>query len=203
MTDVAPGMVAAAARRAAHLPQVSTGVCDQVKVDAEDGSFDAVLCRLGLMFADPPVAVAEAVRVLRPGGRYAALCWATRADNPWLGLIMDAIGEELGEPFPPPDARGPFTLADPVELARALEAGGLSGVAVTQIDAPLRMPSLHDWWEIVPEIAAPVAQALAGVSDQTREAIGARALAHGERVARRVAGGIELGGAVLLASGAA
>lgn len=203
LTDVAPGMVAAADRRTAHLPHVSTSVCDQVDIEAEDASFDAVLCRLGLMFADAPVAVAEAVRVLKPGGRYAALCWAARADNPWLGLIMDAIGEELGGPFPPPGARGPFTLSDPGALAGVLQAGGLRDVAVTQIDAPLRMPSLHDWWEVVPEIAAPVAVALAGLKATQREAISARAMAHAERVARNIAGGIELGGAVLLASGAA
>src|SRR5690606_38096887 len=57
----------------------------------------------GLMFADgPAAAVGEAVHVLRPHGRFAAMTWARRADNPWLGIVLDAVGAQFGMPFPPP-----------------------------------------------------------------------------------------------------
>ncbi len=96
-------MVQAAARRAAALPQVTTLVCDELQLEAADESFDAVLCRHGLMFVDDPAdAVREARRVLRPGGRYVAMTWDAREANPWLGLILDAVGEQFGVPFPPP-----------------------------------------------------------------------------------------------------
>jgi SAM-dependent methyltransferase len=91
-----------------------------------DASFDAVICRHGLMFVEDPVtAVAEAARVLRPGGGYAAMTWDRRELNPWLGLVLDAVGDQFGVPFPPPDVRGPFSLDDVDELTSLLTAGGL------------------------------------------------------------------------------
>ena len=45
-----------------------------------DGSFDAVVCREGLMFAvEPQRAVGEVFRILRPGGRAALSVWAAPA----------------------------------------------------------------------------------------------------------------------------
>ena len=122
LADVAPGMVEVAARRSADLPQVSTLVCDQVQIDAPDASFDAVIVRHGLMFVDDPaVAVREARRVLRPGGRYAAMTWDSRPSNPWLGLVLDAVGEQFGTTFPPPLLR-PATCATPSVSERSTTA---------------------------------------------------------------------------------
>ena len=69
-------------------------------------------------------AVREAVRVLRPGGRYAAMTWDRRKANPWLGLVLDAVGEQFGVPFPPPGIQGPFSLSDSEqqELRRARQS---------------------------------------------------------------------------------
>jgi ubiquinone/menaquinone biosynthesis C-methylase UbiE len=45
-------------------------------------TFDAVVCRWGVMFAlDPPVAFLEARRVLRPGGRFSFAVWGPPDDN--------------------------------------------------------------------------------------------------------------------------
>jgi ubiquinone/menaquinone biosynthesis C-methylase UbiE len=125
LADVAPAMVEVAARRGAGIEQVETIVCDQAAIDASAESFDAVLIRHGLMFAeDPSEAVAEAVRVLRPGGRYGAITWGTREANPWLGIILDSVGEQFGVAFPPPGIAGPFSLDEPDKLAAALNGGG-------------------------------------------------------------------------------
>jgi ubiquinone/menaquinone biosynthesis C-methylase UbiE len=68
-------MVAVAAKRARTDAQLSTAVFDQSAIDFDDASFDAVINRHGLMFVeDPAQTVAEAVRVLRARGRYAAWC---------------------------------------------------------------------------------------------------------------------------------
>ncbi|MEA2168846.1 MAG: hypothetical protein QOF76_2146 [Solirubrobacteraceae bacterium] len=202
LTDVAPDMVAAAARRAADLPHVSAQIADELALGLEDGTFDAVICRHGLMFCEPPSdAVREAARTLRPGGRYATLVWAARAENPWLGCVLDAVGEQFGVPFPPPHIAGPFALDDPGKFAAALTGGGLTDVTVERLPAPMRGPSLDEWWARVPELAGPVAQALAGMEPDVRDAIRDRALAKGAAAARDVDGGIEIDGAVLLGSG--
>jgi ubiquinone/menaquinone biosynthesis C-methylase UbiE len=117
LADVAAAMVDVAARRAAGLVQIETMVCDQAAIAAPGVSFDAALTRHGLMFAtDPAAAVAEAVRVLRPGGRYGAITWGPRESNPWLGIILDSVGEQFGVAFPPPGVAGPFSLDEPEKL---------------------------------------------------------------------------------------
>jgi SAM-dependent methyltransferase len=202
LADVAPGMVAAAGRRAAGLPQVDTLACDELAIDAPAESFDAAICRFGLMFAEPPEdAVREAARVLKPGGRYVAMTWASRAENQWLGLIFDAVGEQFGVPFPPPSLAGPFALEDPARLEAALAGGGLTDVDVQKHPATFRVSSLEEWWDRVPKFAGPLAMALGGMEPDVRDAIRDRALAKGEAAIRTTADGVELTGAVLIGSG--
>lgn len=203
LADVAEEMVAVAARRAEGLAPVSTAVCDQATIDASDASFDAVVVRHGLMFAeDPAAAVGEAVRVLRPGGAYGAMTWGPRGENPWLGLILDAVGEQFGVPFPPPGIAGPFALDDRERLATVLADGGLREVQVREVATPMSAASLEEWWERVPQLAGPLAQALAGMEPEVRDAIRDRAMASGAAQSRPgEGGGIAMDGSVLVAVG--
>src|SRR5581483_972458 len=88
LSDVVPEMTAIAAERAASrgLTNVTTAEIDMENVDFPDGSFDAVLCREGLMLVvDPGSAAREAHRVLVPRGRAVYAVWGPRDKNPWLG----------------------------------------------------------------------------------------------------------------------
>jgi ubiquinone/menaquinone biosynthesis C-methylase UbiE len=65
-------MVDRARQRLADLPNTSVVVEDGQSLSFDDGTFDAVLCSLGLMFfRDPARGLSEFNRVLRPGGRAA------------------------------------------------------------------------------------------------------------------------------------
>ena len=202
LSDVAADMVAVAARRAGARTQVSTAVFDQSEIAAEDGQFDAVISRHGLMFVEDAVgAVQEAARVLRPGGRYAAMTWGARDLNPWLGLVLDAVGEQFGVPFPPPSIRGPFSLDDAAVLTSVLEDGGLLDVQVEAMATPMHAASLEAWWERVPKLAGPLAIALAGMEPDVRDAIAQRALGAGASASRREGDQIVFAGSVLIGSG--
>jgi SAM-dependent methyltransferase len=202
LSDSAPEMVAVAARRVSGNERVSTAVFDQSSITFGDASFDAVINRHGLMFVEEPVAaVAEAVRVLRPGGRYATMTWDRRDRNPWLGLVLDAVGEQFGISFPPPGVRGPFSLQDVDVLTSVLESGGLQDVTVDAVSTPMRAASVQLWWERVPKLAGPLAMALAGMEADVRQAIAQRAMRAGAEAAVRTAGGIELAGSSLIGSG--
>ena len=204
LSDDAPEMVAVAARRAVGCPQVSTAVFDQSEILAEDGRFDAVISRHGLMFAEDSVgAVREAVRVLRPGGSFAAMTWGPRDMNPWLGLVLDAVGEQFGVPFPPPNIRGPFSLDDASLLASVLEGGGLEEVAVQALQTPMHAASIQAWWERVPQLAGPLASALGAMEPEVREQIAQRAMAAGADGSRADRDGVVFTGSVLIASGRA
>jgi hypothetical protein len=69
------------------------------------------------------------------------------------------------------------------------------------VATPMHMASLDEWWQRVPELAGPLAAALAAMPDDVRDAIHQRALGSGEAAARAVDGGIELAGSVLVGSG--
>ncbi len=202
LSDGAAEMVAVAARRAGGVEGVSTAMFDQDAIDSEDASFDAVINRHGLMFVPEPVhAVAEAVRVLRSGGRYAAMTWDRRERNPWLGLVLDAVGEQFGVPFPPPDLPGPFSLDDAETLRRVLEQGGLRDVLVESVATPMSAASIEAWWARVPQLAGPLGMALEAMEAEVREAIAARAMRSGREVALHEDDRIFLAGSSLIAVG--
>ena len=204
LSDDAAEMVAVAARRAIGHPQVSTAVFDQSQINAEDGHFDAVISRHGLMFAeDPGGAVKEAARVLRPRGSFAAMTWGPRSMNPWLGLVLDTVGEQFGVPFPPLNIRGPFSLDDAALLASVLEEGGLADVHVQAVETPMHAASVQAWWERVPQLAGPLATALAAMEPDVRGQIAQRAMNAGAQASRRDGDQITFSGSVLIASGRA
>src|SRR5271169_6698257 len=70
--DLSPAMAEKARERLGKAPNVSVSVEDGQALSFSGGSFDAVLCNLGLMFFPNPVrGLSEFHRVLRPGGRVA------------------------------------------------------------------------------------------------------------------------------------
>ncbi len=202
LSDGAQQMVAVAARRAEGDPRISAEVVDLTAIDLPEASFDAVLCRQGLMLLDDPgAAMAAILRVLRPGGRLGVATWDRRAANPWLGLLFDAVGAQFGMEFPPPAVRGPFSLGDAGALGDLITGAGFEAVAVAVVAAPMRLASLDEWWARVPDLAGPLAQALAGMEPAVRESIRERAVAAARAAAREVAGGLELDGSIIVAAG--
>jgi SAM-dependent methyltransferase len=72
-TDISPAVIERARERLAGVPNVFFAVEDGERLTLLAGSFDAVLCNIGLMsFPDPARGLAEFHRTLRPGGRVAA-----------------------------------------------------------------------------------------------------------------------------------
>jgi SAM-dependent methyltransferase len=200
VSDVAPEMTAIADRRAAArgLANVRTRDLDLESIDEPDASFDAVLCREGLMLVpDPARAAAEIRRVLRPGGRAAVAVWGPRERNPWLGIVFDTVAGALGQPVPPPGIPGPFSLDDAERLACILSGAGLTAVEVREVDVPYRAATVDEWWERTSALAGPLAQRLAGLPEPARRALLERA---GEAVEPyRTPDGIELPGVSLVA----
>src|SRR3954454_19004609 len=142
---VAPPMAAVAQARVARsgLDHIVVRTLDLEAIAEPDDSFDVVRCREGLMLVlDPALATREIRRVLRPGGRAVVSTWASRASNPWLGAIFDAVSAKLDMPMPPAGLPGPFALGDPGALADAFQCGGWRSVDVGEVPSPLWPPSL-------------------------------------------------------------
>ena len=109
-----------------------------------EASFDAVISQFGFMFFDDkPGALAEMMRVLKPGGRLAvAVCGAVER-SPGYGafarLLDRLFGRETGDAF-----RAPFVLGDPAELARIAAAAGIEGASVEERTGSVRFSSIAD-----------------------------------------------------------
>jgi SAM-dependent methyltransferase len=195
LSDVAPGMTEIAAARAAELSlaNVTTRVIDFERMDEPDERYDVVLCREGLMFAtDPPRAVAEIRRVLRPGGRFAIAVWGPRRRNPWLGVVFDAAAEQLGRPVPPPGIPGPFSLSDAGRLSELLAA------EVEEVSVPLRAATFEEWWERTSALAGPLTAILANLPPPAKAELEARV--REAAAAYETADGLEFPGLSLVAA---
>jgi SAM-dependent methyltransferase len=199
VSDVAPQMTAIAAERARQrgLENVTTLELDLERIEQPDDSYDAVLCREGLMLVpEPQRAAAEIGRVLRPGGRAAISVWGPADRNPWLTAMLGSLGEQLGGTFPPPGVPGPLSLAEGGKLRSALSEGGFEELEVTEIEVPWRGASFDEWWERTSALAGPVAKLLEAQPPEAVEKIKARAC---DALARyETADGLEIPGVSLI-----
>jgi SAM-dependent methyltransferase len=201
LSDVAAEMTAIASARAVArgLGNVSTRELDLEQIDEPDMAYDVVLCREGLMFAtDPARATREIRRVLRPGGRVAVAVWGPQERNPWLGVVFDCVGAQLGQPVPPPGVPGPFSLQDAVGLARLMSGADLADVVVSEMAVPMRAASFDEWWTRTSALAGPLARRLEALPEQTSLALRARLVEAVE--AYRTPAGLEFPGVTLIAT---
>ena len=89
-----------------------------------DHSFDIVTGFNSFQYATrPAAALAEAARVLAPGGRVLYLNWAP-PEQCEAAAYLAAIGALL--PPPPPGTPGPFALSDEEAIARIFDEAGLA-----------------------------------------------------------------------------
>jgi hypothetical protein len=121
-----------------------------------------------------------------------------REQNPWLGLVFDALSAQLGAPVPPPGVPGPFSLSGAGVLAGLLEGAGLADVTVGELAVPLRAGSFEEWWTRTTALAGPLAAILSTLPEPAKDALAAR-LREATR-AYETAAGIELPGLALIAS---
>lgn len=102
--DLSPVLI----ERGAHNAAIAGVPVDFKEGDAEalpyaDGAFDVVVSQFGHMFAPrPEVAIAEMLRVLKPGGRIAFSTWPPEL---LTGRMFSLVNKHM--PPPPPDAPKP------------------------------------------------------------------------------------------------
>jgi len=141
--DMSPGMLAIARERidAAGLTNVDLVESDAESLRLDPHSFDAALCRWGLMFMPDLDGVVRAMhRALKPGGQFATAVWAQADKVPFCGLARDAIRRITGI-VPPPNAPDPTKLGDTSILERALTAAGFRDVTIEPLIVTFEFPS--------------------------------------------------------------
>jgi SAM-dependent methyltransferase len=168
-TDIASNILdhAGAVARAAGLANVATRVMDGENLEVDPESFDAVISRLGLMYLpDKARALAGARAALRSGGRYAALVFAEPERNRFFSVPISIIRTRAELPPPAPGLPGPFSA---VALGDLLEQAGFSDVAVTRLEAPLRLTNARECAQLERESFGALHQMLAGLDAAAQE----------------------------------
>jgi ubiquinone/menaquinone biosynthesis C-methylase UbiE len=195
-TDISEGMVARLAKEAARreAANVTAMRMDAEALDVPEGSFDAALCALGLMYVPDAVAALEAMRrALRPGGRAVVAVWGARNRCGWAEIfpIVDArVQSDVCPMF--------FQLGTGERLRAALEAAGFGVVSSERLPSVLHYESAEAACGAAFE-GGPVALAYSRFDQATREAAHAEYLASIE--SWRIGRGYDVPGEFVIARG--
>ena len=168
-TDISPAMLTAARARLGEeaFQPVAT---DGQALAFRDGSFDAVVCQLGLQFfPDPARGLTEFRRVLR-AGRCAAVCVISTPDRaPMWGVLADTLSRHL------PDQRTAlhrgFVLADTERLAHLFRMTGFRDVQVKRETRQGTIESFDAYWAPIEAGTGQIPQAYRALPESSRRAV--------------------------------
>ena len=166
--DISPEMIDFARGRAAGegLANVEFFEKDLEELRLEE-SFDAALCRWGLMFLPEPAAgLANIYAALKGGGRFAAAVWSTPDKVPMASLPVNVICRELALDPPPPGGPGIFSLADRGRLKELMESAGFREVVTAPEPVTFVYSSQHEFVEMTKDLAAPIRNLVAKETEQ-------------------------------------
>ena len=194
-TDISGSMLklAADAAREAGLTNVETRVMDAENINLDADSFHAVICQLGLfLFSNPANVLRGMRRVVRPGGKVAALVFSTAEKNPYQGIALGVAQRFGSAPLPL------FCLGETDVLENTFRESGLRDVSVRAVSICRHFTSSAEMIQRLKETAF-----LRGPIEKLGEAEREQAWAEIERQLSRLEGlsGIELPGEFLIGAG--
>ncbi len=134
-TDISEKMIEVSrkAARDTNFTNIHFERMDAEELQAENDSYNAALCALGLMYVPDPVkALQEMHRVLIPGGRAMVAVWGRRQQCGWAEIfeIVDRrVSSEVCPMF--------FHLGNPDVLRKSFDAAGFSDFIAERINTTL------------------------------------------------------------------
>lgn len=178
-TDISRNLLEFAAKdaRAAGLSNVETRVMDGENLEElEAASFDAVISRVGLIyFPDQQTALTGMRRVLKPGGRIAAIVYSSPENNRFFSIPISIIRKRANLPPPLPGQPGPFSLGGEGVLEAAYKQAGFDHIETRLVPSPLRLESAAECVRFERESFGALHQMMGGLSaaeqDKTWEEI--------------------------------
>lgn len=142
--DISQMLAALATERARAEGRTNTEfVAGDAQAHAFDqGRFDAVISRFGVMFFDDPVAAFANIRqAARRGGKLAFVAWRSPAENDFMTTAVRAAAPFLPPaPALDPAAPGQFAFADGARVRRILQESGWSSIDVEPADVACEIP---------------------------------------------------------------
>ena len=182
--DISPQMLSIAKQRATSASSGLQNIIEFKESDIESLnlqplSFDAILCRWGLMFLpNLDDALKNIFNFLKNGGRLAAAVWSSQSKVPAIGFPMSIIMRELnvlGQNASPSTNNlrvpGPFSLADEKMLQDSLQKAGFKDIQIERQNITFEYASVNDYIKHLKDIAAPLKAILDKESASRQEEI--------------------------------
>jgi SAM-dependent methyltransferase len=168
-TDISSNILEYARENAqrAGVKNVETRVLDGEDLNLPDDSFDAIVCRLGLMyFPHREKALAGFHRVLKKDGRVGLVVFSAPENNRFFSSAISIVRRRAGLPTPALGQPGPFSLASPRVLENLLTSARFRDVEVKRESAPLRMESADECVRFMRESFGALQQMLSGLGEK-------------------------------------
>ena len=166
--DISAKMLSIAKQRANSLGLeniIEFKEADAEAIDLPASSFNAVLCRWGLMFLpNLTMTLINMHKLLSPDGRIAAAVWSEPAKVPKLYTAIDIVARELGIPSNSVayiKALSPFSLANTATLKDAFIQAGFKEISFEYQNVIFEFASAEDYTDFAMSIIGPIQSMLA------------------------------------------
>lgn len=173
-TDISSNILEFAEQMAKQvgLNNIETQVMDGENLTIPDATFDAVISRVGLIyFPDQQRALKEMLRVLKPGGKVAAIVYSTPDKNKFFSVPVSIIRNRAKLPPPLPGQPGPFSLGAEGVIEKTFTQAGFINVKSVLVDSPLLLPAAKDCVKFEKESFGALHQMMSGLTDTEKESV--------------------------------
>lgn len=180
VTDLNPAMLDRASSEQEAADSIEWRQADALALPFDEDSFDVICCQFGVMFFPDRVAgYAEALRVLRTGGRFIFNIWDRIEENEFAQTVEDAVAEAF--PNDPPRFLSAYGYHDLDLVQNELRQAGFTGVSTVTVRETSSAPSPRhpaiafcQGSPLRNEIEQRDVAALSSVTDRVAEAIAKR-----------------------------
>jgi len=153
-------------------PSVAFQQGDAEALPFESESFDAVIIAYGVChFPHPDLALKEAHRVLKKGGRIAFSMWDIPERAIGLGAVFSAIQTHGSMSVGLPVGPNFFLFSDPTYSQQALRDAGFDATEVVQVPQTLKLSDPDQLFDIISESSVRAGAVLSAQNDAQRAAI--------------------------------
>lgn len=177
--DLSPGMLSVAKERAAAqgITNVTFQLNDKDDLPAlHDNSFDAAVCRFGLMFMPDPARILTSIRrVLRPHGKVAVATWSPPDKVPFFSIVSKIVTSHFPDikPMPPGVPGGVFGIPSQEMLGGIFGKAGLTRFKSQLVQLTFfQNTTPEEYWEAMSEMGGPLVALLAKTTPEKRKMIG-------------------------------